>query len=385
MKNERNYAIDIIKTIAIVGVITIHSCYEGYGYPIGSFNWLSTLFLGSLTRASVPLFLMCSGVLLLDPEKDITIQKIYSKNMLRIVAALFFWATAYKIFILAVFQEFSLHALPQILKEVLVFKHESHLYYLHIIIIVYAFIPITRIFIRNANKRELQYFLGVWFVLGIVYPLAKRFWPFTLLTGIPTQWLMNMTYASIGYGVLGYYLQKYAKFSKLIYAVFSCIGFFGIFLGTWIGSVSNGTLYQALFEGMSPFVAFMAIGIFGLVRCIKFIKTAAISNTDVTALKIKDTLSQATISEIATTKDEKIIKRSTGLISKSIFTNLSKASFCIYLVHKFFIYIFDLNGLKVSISPAFISIPLLVSVNLLCSFIVYFILSRIPIVKKYLI
>ena len=385
MKRERNYAIDIIKTIAIVGVITIHSCYEGYGYPIGSFNWLSTLFFGSLTRASVPLFLMCSGVLLLDTEKDITIRKIYSKNMLRIVAALFFWAIAYKIFILAVFQGYSINALPQILKEVLVFKHESHLYYLHIMIIVYAFVPITRIIIRNANQRELQYILGVWFVLGIVYPLAKRFWPFTLLTGIPTQWLINMTYSSIGYGVLGYYLHKYAKSSKLIYAVFSCVGFLGVFIGTWIGSVNNATLYQVFFEGMSPFVAFMAIGIFGLVRCIKTFNTSSISNMPEASLEIKNTLLEANISETSATKDERNNKKSMGTIFKRIFTSISKASFCIYLVHKFFIYIFDLNGLKVSILPAFLSIPLLVSANLICSVIVYFVLSRIPVVNKYLI
>jgi len=372
MRDERNYSIDIIKTIAIIGVITIHSCYEGYGYSIGSFNWLSSVFWGSLTRASVPLFLMCSGALLLDPEKDMTIKKLYTKNMLRIIIALFFWATAYKIFILAVFQEFSLHALIQIFKEILVFKHESHLYYLHIIIIVYTFLPITRVFIRNANKIEVQYFLAIWFLLGILYPLIRKFWPFTLLVGIPAQWMMNMTYASIGYGILGYYLNKNVKSNKIIYKLLFVAGFLGVFIGTWIGSVRSGTLYQLFLEGMTPFVSFMATGIFGLVRSKNFFSSA------VTSEKFKNPEIEAAISEIAAAKEMKNYR-------KIFFTGLSKASFCIYLVHKFFIYIFNLNGFKVNILPAIVSIPILVTVNLLCCVVVYLVLSRIPVVKKYII
>lgn len=52
------------------------------------------------------------------------------------------------------------------------------------------------------------YILGLWALLGIVYPTVKDFWPFTLLVGIPLQWRMNMTYASIGYTLLGWYLSS---------------------------------------------------------------------------------------------------------------------------------------------------------------------------------
>ena len=63
--------------------------------------------------------------------------------------------------------------------------------------------------VAHASKHNLQYLLGIWFVFGIVYPTLRVFWAFTLLTGIPVQWLMNMTYAAIGYTVLGYYLKTY--------------------------------------------------------------------------------------------------------------------------------------------------------------------------------
>ena len=76
-------------------------------------------------------------------------------------------------------------------------------------LLVYLWLPITRLVVAHASKHNLQYLLGIWFVFGIVYPTLRDFWPFTLLAGIPVQWLVNMTYAAIGYTVLGYYLKTY--------------------------------------------------------------------------------------------------------------------------------------------------------------------------------
>jgi len=204
---ERNSSIDLLKTVAIFGVIVIHTCSGAYNDPIPSLGWISAVLWGSIVRASVPIFFMCSGALLLTPHKLLSLKKLYTGNLLRIVAAMFVWALAYKGYHLLVSGSFTLSACFQALKEVLLFKHEFHLYYLHILMLVYVFLPITRVFVKNASGKELQYALAVWFLLGIIYPTVRAFWPFSLLTGIPAQWLMNMTYAAIGYGVLGYCLS----------------------------------------------------------------------------------------------------------------------------------------------------------------------------------
>ncbi len=64
---------------------------------------------------------------------------------------------------------------------------------------------------------------------------------------------------------------------------------------------------------------------------------------------------------------------------------ISKASFCVYLVHVFFLNIFTGLGFTVSLLPCLISIPILVLVVFLCSYAVYLILSRGPVVNEYLI
>ena len=91
---ERDRQIDLVKTLAIIGVIFIHTCSPGFQRPVGSVGFLTTLFYGSIVRASVPLFFMCSGALLLDPGRELTMKKLWLRNILRIVIAMLFAAIA---------------------------------------------------------------------------------------------------------------------------------------------------------------------------------------------------------------------------------------------------------------------------------------------------
>lgn len=343
---ERNFYIDLLKAIAIIGVITIHTSTGWTVYPVSSFEWISNMLWGTLSRASVPIFLMCSGALLLDPQKELTIKKLYSKNLLRIIVAMLFWAICYKAFHLIPERNFSFQSIVQALKEVLVFKQEFHLYYIHIIILVYVFLPITRIFVKNADKKQLQYFLAVWFILGIVYPTLKPYWPFSLLTGVPAQWMMNKVYASIGYGVLGFYIMKYPFNSRKLYLASLTAGFVFIFVGTWSMTVLTDSFYQGFLDGMTVGVALMATGIFGLCAIMQ--------------------------------------KKPMPKIASAV-TYISKASFCIYLVHVFFMSVLRNIGLVIGLFPCVFSIPVTVAANLVCSLCVYAVLSRVPVVKKWLI
>lgn len=342
---KRDHRIDILKTIAIFGVIVIHISSKAYSDPTGSFNWISSLFWGSLTRASVPLFLMCSGALLLDPKKELTLKKLYLRNIARMVTAMLFWAMLYKVYHLLTGHALSVSGIWQSLKEVLLLKQESHFYYIHIIILFYAFLPITRVITQRATKGQLEYALAVWFALGILYPTLRPFWPFSLLGGIPAQYQLNMTFASIGYGILGYYLMNY-RLSVRLSCGLAVLGFAFVFGGTYAMSMRTGSLYQNFLEGMSIGVALMAAGIFGTIKAID-------------------------------------IKLS-GAVSFAV-TYISKASFCIYLVHIFFIYIFLLFGFSVTAIPCIISIPLLSAAIMLLSIFVYRVISRIPIINRWII
>lgn len=346
-QKARDLSIDFIKMIAIFGVIVIH---VGSGVfasnPVGSAEWLWGLGIGSCVRASVPLFLMCSGALLLNSQKELSLKKLYFHNILRIVIAMLFWGMMYKLYHLSATGTISLQNVIYSFKRVLLFDQEFHFYYIHIILIVYVFLPVTRVFAKSASKRQLEYFLLVWFALAIVYPTVNTFYPFNLLSGLTSQWYINMTYASIGYGLLGYYIKEY-PFSLKLGAALSLAGLLGTYFATLFISQKSGYLSEVFFQGMSLFVCFLAAGLFSLCMRVSF-------------------------------------KKENGIFSKFV-VFVSKGSFCVYLVHMFIIYIFKSMGYTSDITLCIISVPVISASVLAISLIIYFVLSKIPVVKKYLI
>jgi surface polysaccharide O-acyltransferase-like enzyme len=64
---------------------------------------------------------------------------------------------------------------------------------------------------------------------------------------------------------------------------------------------------------------------------------------------------------------------------------LSRASFCVYLMHMFVLYAGAERGWSILLLPCAVSIPLAALGTLAVSCGVYFVLSKIPIVKRYLV
>ena len=342
----RDAGIDMIKAAAILGVLLLHISTDGYSAPILSFQWTSAVVWGGVVRASVPLFLMCSGALLLPPEKDLPLRRLYGKNFLKIAVALFVWAAFYKVFHLLLDGALTGAALWQAMKEVLVFHHEFHLYYLHIILLVYAFLPLTRVFVRSASEGTQRYALGLWFALGILYPTVRPYWPFTLLYGIPLQWMMNMSYAAIGYGLLGYWLVRHLP-SVRAAALLTAAGAALVLAPTLALSAKSGALETNFLEGMSVGVCLLAAGLFSLLYCF----------------------------------GQRTAQRPVGALARQ----LSKASFCIFLVHVVWLNVFPHFGLTANSFPAIVSIPVLSVCNAVLSYLCWMALSRIPFVRRWLV
>lgn len=342
----RDVGVDAVKAAAILGVVLLHTSTDGYASSMGGFDWYASLFWGCLVRASVPLFLMCSGALLLPPEKDLPLRRLWGKNILRIVVAMCAWAVFYKVFHLLGGGAFSLAALWQGVKEVLVFDQEFHLYFLHIILLVYAFLPLTRLFVRHASAQTLRYALALWFALGILYPTVRPWWPFTLLTGVPTLWPMNMAYAAVGYGLLGWYLTRHLPKPGAA-AVLTAAGFALVFVPTVVLSLRKGALEEHYLEGMGVGVCVLAAGLYSLLY--------------------------------------RIGRKAAGSRLGAAATKLSVASFGIYLVHVVWLTVFRHVGLTVFAFPTLLSVPALAACNVALSWLCRALLARIPFVRRWLV
>ncbi len=341
---SRNTAIDLVKAFAILGVIAIHLGSRTITENVvGSFGWISGLFWGTFFRASVPLFLMASGAIMLEPAKSFSLKKLYLHNIARIVAAMLVWGFAYKIYHLADESQLSLPNIWYSLKRLLLFDQEFHFYYLHMILIVYVLLPVTRLFAEKADKKLIQYALAVWAVFAIVFPTVQGFKPFNLLVGVTERWSINMTYASVGYGLLGYYLKKYPiSFKRALLCIVS--GFLIVFSATFYMSFKNSVLHELFLKGNSIGVCVYAVGIFSLFSC----------------ASVKDSL-------------------------KRVVVYISKASFCIYLSHMFILYTAERFSITAMIGPAILTIPLCSVAALLVCILVYAVISKIPVLNKWIV
>lgn len=339
---KRNDTIDLIKTVAIFSVIAIHVSAPYVAGDVAGKFWPLACFFRSLASGGVPLFLMASGALLLRPEKYMPLEKLYGKNMLRIVLALFFWAFLYR----AAPLYGGIHSpgeLKDILGDLILFRHKDHLYYLHMIILVYAFLPLSRIVACHSTKNEMRYLLALWFFLGIFLPTIRSFYTLDGLGDIPLQWIMVFSYSAIGYTFMGYYLSV-QKPPKNPYALGAALGLAIVFGGTFYFSRTLGQLEERFFEGMSTGVFLWSSGIFALLQHIRLSEKA-----------------------------------------KAFVLEISKSSFAIYLVH-----VLVLDYLKYffpaleRLSPL-IGIPVMTAAVFAVSYILYKILSYIPVVRKWLI
>ena len=338
---QRDLQIDTVKSLAIWMVLIIHTCF--FSDPVSSAPFLSNLFWRVLAGSAVPVFLMCSGALMLRPEKELTLHKLFFRSLLRFVLAMLFWAMVYKAQHLWQAGQLTPASLFAALKEVLVFNQEFHLYYLHIMMLIYVLLPVLRLIVREGSETVLRYLLVLLFLFGILAPTVKPYWPFTLVEGIPTQWIMNMTYAAIGYCLLGWYLRVH-PLSKALSAGLFAAGFVFTFALTYLFSARQGSLDGRFLEGMTLGPCLMAAGLYGL-----------------------------------------LLHAKPGERAARLVTELSRGSFCVYLVHVFFLNL-DQQALWHTLPiPRALLVPLAAAALLLLSMAVYELLSRIPVVRRWLI
>ena len=94
--NNRIISYDILKTLALFAVIIMHII----GNTINTFNLEGNAkiiynIICNLSYFAVPIFIMVSGSLFLNPNKEIELSTIFKKYILRIVLCLFIFGIIY--------------------------------------------------------------------------------------------------------------------------------------------------------------------------------------------------------------------------------------------------------------------------------------------------
>lgn len=269
VQTKRSYYLDMIRTIACICVILLHSSAGFVVNNFGSFDfWIGNIF-DSLTRMGVPLFVMVSGALFLDEKYAYTTKKLVS-HILKIIYFFIFWSLCYSLFynLVIPFLKHEAFSIKSLIAS-FVLGH-FHLWFCFMIVGLYFIVPILRLWIKKENKTQIQYFLVLSFVFAMFIPsiigYASILFPvFSSLNAIMDN--LNLKYVGgfTAYFILGWYLNNFEIKHKKTLIVLGTIGILVSVFGTAILSIATNEAHQA-YGNLSVHIAFQSMMLFVIVK-----------------------------------------------------------------------------------------------------------------------
>ena len=345
-ENNRIAYLDYLRILAALAIVFIHmSAQNWYGESYTSSNFHIMLVYDCLSVWGVPVFVMISGALFLS--RDISVKKIYTKNILRLLCAFIFWGIVYVLLA---------GKLP--VKEIvlgIVYGH-YHMWFILMIIGLYMATPILREVVKSETLTK--YYLIISGLITIVIPtLITMAIVFNIPYFLTIQEIFNrnltaMEFPSfLGYSffyVLGHYINNktISRKSEITIYVLSIVALVATYFLSIAASIHYETPATNFIFYKTINVAIYSVGIF------VFFKNHCNKTFKLTPMLIY----------------------------------ISSCTFGIYLIHlkisELFNQYFGINTL--SMNPI-ITIPLLSVLYFLISLGVVAIIKLIPIAKKYIV
>lgn len=229
--------VDLLRVLACFMVVFSHSCDAFVAqFDADRASFLTGVFGGSLMRASVPLFVMMTGVLLLPVGQGYDLVSFYRKRIGRILPPLVFWSVALPLLMYAYFNYINpstcnpqvavdSYTVQQLVQRIYTFVFNFNfdttpLWYLYMLIGLYLLMPVLNAWLVQASQRELKVVLGLW-VVSLFLPYLKMLAPVLGYQGNygnmellgMCDWNIYGTFyyfsGFVGYLVLAYYLKQY--------------------------------------------------------------------------------------------------------------------------------------------------------------------------------
>jgi surface polysaccharide O-acyltransferase-like enzyme len=214
MKKNYNFSADVIRVLAICGVVIIHTVDSVYGRPdfFGGLSWWFAIFLNSISRASIPLFILISGFFILNKQESYKQTLLRAWNRLGI--PLLFWFIVMTIWRGGnpTLQNINLGMIKSLL-TVNVFI----LFFLIILLGLYCVAPILRVFLQTSSNTTKRIFVISTISFGSIFYFFQYLYSLCTPATSLTYWLPY-----VGLFVAGYYIgnKHTLQKSKLILGIF---------------------------------------------------------------------------------------------------------------------------------------------------------------------
>jgi surface polysaccharide O-acyltransferase-like enzyme len=199
-----------------------------------TFGWQACNFGDAIARFGVPIFMMISGTLFLNPNRQVTTQHLFKKNIARLLWAYLVWSIVYTIYDLLTNNRPV--QLSYIIEKLLLGSY--HMWFVLAMVCLYLAVPIYRLI--TARPKLLRYTLALMLLFGCLLPslltLLKAIRPLMGLSGLRmyhalktlyhASWCQFFTGFSLVY-LGGYWLSQHDFSNKQRKAVY-LLGLLGL-------------------------------------------------------------------------------------------------------------------------------------------------------------
>lgn len=262
---RRLFYLDFLRVVGIIAVIFIHVAVQNWDdLTPDSPELLPLAIFEGVSRFAVPLFVMISGALFLNPERKIETGRLWRHNILKMVGIFFGWCAIYAVADLAFGKGW-----PDVISDLL-FGH-YHMWFLVMIIGLYIVTPLIRKW--TDDEKTMRYFLNlaipVVFILNWIVPILANW--LTEATGMVEMQRLVAQYQNLHleilggyltYFVMGYYLSKRTvKRKKLLYFV-GIVAAVGQVMGTMLVSQNTGSVSLVMRNDFLPTVFLITMAVF---------------------------------------------------------------------------------------------------------------------------
>lgn len=264
---ERYHYLNVVKTLGMFAILTLHTFATPYTYwsefydPVHKF--LAFFLKNILFSWAVPVFVMASGALFLNPEKDIPYSKIFKKYVFRLIMVLlsfgYLFALMEKIFeVRALSASVFLGSFVNVLKG----ESWSHLWFLYMIIGLYICTPPIKAMVCNMEKGAMITFVIIMGIFLSLMPLLSDLMGFKFGVYIPFSGIYIL------YFILGYLIHsEKICFSNYLSCIFISINLVYVIIGQFLPNniVISGAAIKHL-NNDSPLSVMMSIGVFSIIK-----------------------------------------------------------------------------------------------------------------------
>ncbi|MCC6460902.1 MAG: acyltransferase family protein [Saprospiraceae bacterium] len=255
-KHTRLYA-NYIRVIAAFAVVQMHSVGEFLFRFDPAANteirFLTADAYYSCLRWATPFFIMLSGMFMLSPSRDESTAQFLRKRISRVLIPFAFWSVVYLMYEYRDKIYFG-EPIPwtAVWNKVWYEDVYFHLWFIPMITGMYLLTPVFRIFIKNAQRGDIEYFLVLAFSITALQHFITNLFVVKYI-----GWL-----GYIGFYVLGYYISTYPiAWKKIIYPLALLMPPLTAW-GTWWLSTQAGAYDNKIFVYFSPNVVLMSFALF---------------------------------------------------------------------------------------------------------------------------